>query len=227
MVSDTPMIAGRVTAGKSRAMTEGEQIPTATSQKWKRAWPKSQRVGAAQSKTRNCGRAAPTRKAPPRNKKIKPISRRKCWLKGPVDVTPGTAKYQFSGATSMKMPLAPKATPNSTATLSHRDFGLSIPSFARCGATEPIFKADRAEARIVAGGEGLIVHLRAEVAGMDVGDHLARVLVCPQVAPGEFGRAVSVRDRLSRSCRSTGAPSVDVGQRGSHVVGGDGLQKSR
>jgi hypothetical protein len=36
-VSERPMIAGNVTARKSRGMTEGEQIPTATSQKWKRA----------------------------------------------------------------------------------------------------------------------------------------------------------------------------------------------
>ena len=32
-VSTAPMIAGSVTAGKSRGMTEGEQMPTATSQK--------------------------------------------------------------------------------------------------------------------------------------------------------------------------------------------------
>ena len=36
------MIAGKVTAGKSRGITEGEQMPTATSQKWNRAWPVSQ-----------------------------------------------------------------------------------------------------------------------------------------------------------------------------------------
>jgi hypothetical protein len=29
------MIAGNVTAGKSREITEAEQMPTATSQKWK------------------------------------------------------------------------------------------------------------------------------------------------------------------------------------------------
>jgi hypothetical protein len=36
-VRSVPMTAGSVTAGKSRAMTDGGQIPTATSQKWKRA----------------------------------------------------------------------------------------------------------------------------------------------------------------------------------------------
>jgi hypothetical protein len=36
-VRSVPMTAGSVTAGKSRAMTDGAQIPTATSQKWKRA----------------------------------------------------------------------------------------------------------------------------------------------------------------------------------------------
>ena len=37
----------------------------------------------------------------------------KCWLNGPVVVTPGTAKYQSSGDTSMKTPFATAATPSS------------------------------------------------------------------------------------------------------------------
>lgn len=53
--------------------------------------------GAAHKTMRYCGRAAPTRNAVPRNRKIRPMSRMKCWLNGPVDVTPGTAKYQPSG----------------------------------------------------------------------------------------------------------------------------------
>src|SRR5262249_60777959 len=38
-VRSVPMTAGSVTAGKSRAITDGAQIPTATSQKWKRGEP--------------------------------------------------------------------------------------------------------------------------------------------------------------------------------------------
>jgi hypothetical protein len=51
-------MAGSVTAGKSRAMAEGPQMPTATSQKWNSAWPQSQSVGAAHKMMRYCGRAA-------------------------------------------------------------------------------------------------------------------------------------------------------------------------
>ncbi len=47
-IRTVPMRAGRVTAGKSRAIADGPQMPTATSQKWKRAWLQSQSVGAAQ-----------------------------------------------------------------------------------------------------------------------------------------------------------------------------------
>ena len=54
--------------------------------------------GAAQKMTRRSGRAAPSRNAQPRNTKINPISRTKCWLNGPVVVTPGTEKYQSVGA---------------------------------------------------------------------------------------------------------------------------------
>ena len=36
-VSTTPMIAGRVTAGKSRGIADGEQMPTATSHRWNTA----------------------------------------------------------------------------------------------------------------------------------------------------------------------------------------------
>ena len=56
------MIAGKVTAGKSRGRTEGEQMPTATSQKWNRAWPDSQIEAAAQSATRNARLCRPDQK---------------------------------------------------------------------------------------------------------------------------------------------------------------------
>ncbi|WP_176733419.1 hypothetical protein [Bosea sp. BIWAKO-01] len=45
-VSANPRRAGSVTAGKSRGITAGEQIPTATSQKWKSACAQTQDVAA-------------------------------------------------------------------------------------------------------------------------------------------------------------------------------------
>ena len=45
-VRSVPMTAGSVTAGKSRTMTDGGQIPTATSQKWKRACAPNHNVAA-------------------------------------------------------------------------------------------------------------------------------------------------------------------------------------
>jgi hypothetical protein len=44
-----------------------------------------------------------------------------------VVVTPGTAKYQFSGATSMKTPLTCKPMPSSTANPRHSDFSMVDP----------------------------------------------------------------------------------------------------
>src|SRR5262249_5922940 len=96
-----PSIAGRLTAGKSRDRSDAAQMPTATSQTWNRAWPASQSDDAPHSGARSEGLAAPNRNAPPTSRKIRPISRMKCWLNGPVVVTPGTAKYQPSGATSI------------------------------------------------------------------------------------------------------------------------------
>ena len=43
---------------------------------------------------------------------------------------------------------------------------------------EPVLERSRADARISAGGERLIVHRYAEVARLTIGDHL------PRVAPG-------------------------------------------
>lgn len=51
-VKIVPRMAGSVRAGKSNAMAEGGQMPTATSQKWKSAWPKAR---AWRRPTRRCG----------------------------------------------------------------------------------------------------------------------------------------------------------------------------
>jgi hypothetical protein len=59
-------------------MTEGAQMPTATSQKWNRACAESHSVAAAQRPMRRSGRSRPTMKATPRKSWMMPISRTKC-----------------------------------------------------------------------------------------------------------------------------------------------------
>src|SRR6266496_2837113 len=58
--------------------------------------------------------------------------------------------------------------------------------FLGCGAGEPLLERRRAEARVSAGGEALIVQLCAEVLGVDVRGHLPWVSRCAQETPGEF-----------------------------------------
>ena len=97
--------------------------------------------------------------------------------------------------------------------------GLSL----RQRVAEPIIEADRAEARISTGGEGLIVQLRAEVAGVVVCDHLAWVLGLPQLAAGEFGERYPFRTgNLHHAVQ--GRAEGHVGHCVSHVVGAYGLQ---
>lgn len=113
-------IAGKVTAGKSWDSAPVPHMPTATSQRWNNAWPASQRAAADQRGRRDAGRATPIRIAIPTSRKIKPMSRMKCWLNGPVVVTPGTAKYQFAGEISIKRPFAADARPSTVASASDR-----------------------------------------------------------------------------------------------------------
>src|SRR5438552_3530625 len=55
-----------------------------------------------------------------------------------------------------------------------------------CGAAEPVLETRRAEARVFARGEALIVQLYAEVARVDVRGDLPCIPVCPQELPDEF-----------------------------------------
>src|SRR5947207_3286754 len=57
-----------------------------------------------------------------------------------------------------------------------------------CGATKPLVETRRAKARFVAGSrdEALIVQLGAEVAGVNIRDHLPWVSRCAQETPDEF-----------------------------------------
>src|SRR2546428_5352343 len=53
-------------------------------------------------------------------------------------------------------------------------------------AAEPVLETRRAEARVIAGGEALIVHRCAEVERVDVCGHLPRVSGCAQESSDKF-----------------------------------------
>ena len=56
----------------------------------------------------------------------------------------------------------------------------------RYGAAQPVLGTRRADARVIAGGEALIVQLCAEVACVDVCGHFPCVSVCAQESSDEF-----------------------------------------
>jgi hypothetical protein len=56
---------------------------------------------------------------------------------------------------------------------------------------EPVVETRRAEARVGAGGEALIVELGAEVAGVDVGDHMAMLPTRPRNGCIEYEQMLS------------------------------------
>src|SRR5688500_15523155 len=58
-----------------------------------------------------------------------------------------------------------------------------------CGAAEPVVETRRADARVVPRREGLIVHVYAEVASMDVCDYLTGVVLGAQEPPDQFVEA--------------------------------------
>src|SRR5713101_8133493 len=89
----------------------------------------------------------------------------------------------------------PFLSPNDQAHL-HRPLGwLRTPRNAgaagvRCRAwfgvaAEPVLETCRAEARVIAWGEALIVHLNAEVERLGIGDYRPRVPGCVQELPHE------------------------------------------
>ena len=91
---------------------------------------------------------------------------------------------------------------------------------------EPVLEADRAQARVLAGGQRLIVEHSAEVARVHVRHDLARVLSGPQEAPDQFverhGLGTGDFDRaIDRRCQR------DIGERRHHVVGRHRLDQRR
>src|SRR6516225_5947927 len=57
-------------------------------------------------------------------------------------------------------------------------------SVFRDGEAEPGVKARRADAMATAGDQGAVVEFAAEIAGMDIGDHRAWILVCGEELAG-------------------------------------------
>src|SRR5215471_7014795 len=84
-------------------------------------------------------------------------------------------------------------------------------------AAEPVLETRRADARVIAGGEALIVQLCAEVARVDVCGHLPRVFGCAQESPDEFVETYPFRSRqFDRAVQRF--LDCDIGQRGSDVI---------
>src|SRR3954471_11830822 len=90
--------------------------------------------------------------------------------------------------------------------------------------TEPVHETDPAKARMFAWGQRSIVDRGTEVAGVNVGDHLAAVALRSQKLPGDLVE----RNRLGAGDFDG---SVDrrryrnVGQRSGDIFGGDGLEQ--
>src|SRR5712691_10905043 len=96
----------------------------------------------------------------------------------------------------------------------------------RYGAAEPVLETSRADARVIAGGEALIVQLCAAVKCVDVCGHLPCVLVCAQESSDEFVETYRFGTRqLGRAVQRF--LDCDVGQSGSDVIRHDGLCKGR
>src|SRR5262245_35971187 len=93
-------------------------------------------------------------------------------------------------------------------------------------AAEPVLETRRADARVIAGGEALIVQLCAEVARVDVCGHLPRILGCAQESSDEFVETYPFRTRqFDRAVQRF--LDCDIGQRGSDIIRRDGLRKGR
>jgi hypothetical protein len=96
----------------------------------------------------------------------------------------------------------------------------------RSGAAEPVLETRRADARVIAGGEALIVQLCAEVACVDVCGHRPCVSGGAQESSDEFVETYRFGTRqLDRAVQRF--LDCDVGQCSSDVIRHDGLHQGR
>src|SRR6266516_5094521 len=96
----------------------------------------------------------------------------------------------------------------------------------RYGTAEPVLETRRAKARLIAGGEALIVYRCAEVACVDVCGHLPWVSVCAQISPDEFVHMYRFRARQLDGAIQR-LRDCDFSQGVSDVIGHDGLHQRR
>ena len=94
------------------------------------------------------------------------------------------------------------------------------------GLAEPVLEAGRGDACVVARDEGPVVQLGAEVAGVNVGRHMAWVVARVQDTPCELveGKRFRARqlDRVVEWCADR-----DIGQSAGDVIGCLGLNEGR
>src|SRR2546426_11600910 len=103
-------------------------------------------------------------------------------------------------------------------------FNLSGGLPQRYGAAEPVLETRRADARVIAGGEAVIVQLSAEVACVDICGHFSYVSLGAQESSDEFVETYRFGTRqLDRAVHRF--LDCDVGQCGSDIIRHDGLHK--
>src|SRR6185437_2537805 len=91
---------------------------------------------------------------------------------------------------------------------------------------EPGLEPCRADSRIVAGGERLIVHRYAVVTSVHIRDQRAWIMGCGQESTREFVETYPFgTGYLDRAVHRR--PDCDVGYCGSYVIRGDGLEERR
>src|SRR3989442_5283722 len=97
---------------------------------------------------------------------------------------------------------------------------------AALGAAEPVLETGWGDARVIAGGEGLIVHCCTEVACVDVGCDLSCVVFCDEDSSGEFVQTERFGAcQLDRAIHRRGPPAA--GPRGGGAITPAGRDQRR
>ena len=89
---------------------------------------------------------------------------------------------------------------------------------------KPVLETHPSKARVIAGGETLIVHRNPEVTGASVREDRPRVMVCPQRFPDKLVETDRCGTRqLDRAMQWF--PDGDLSHDGGDVLGADGLHQ--
>ena len=183
------------------------------------------------------------------------MSRTKCWLNGPVVMTPGTTKYHLSGDASMKRPFAAAATPSANATPIQKFLAdLGTPSrwvsrsrhggdkhrkdaargasaggrgsSCRLRPAEPFVQTDAAEARFTQRHERVLRDQTAEISCLGIGHHFTQISNRLQVAGHDLAQGSPFRTR-DLDDGVLWRLKRDVGHDGRNVLCRDGLKQGR